>query len=252
MWTTKFCYNNLEHSTIGPHLFKWWQVSHQLCLQLGLQMGTSRRMQVRKCQWSHNLMKRGGTYGRRLGQSSKGTKMVQGFCKQVSTWNEFWTRDEVWLNIKKIWLPKGLSHKFLCPYVGPFKVLEKQIFNTYKLELLKTLKVNPIFHFLLLKLVTRDASRLNWEYTLGSPPNLIDNEHEFQVEVVFKSRQLKGWEREYLVKWKIYHLIKASWINELDMEHAQKTMEEFHNRRSKGNVLCDEDINSLLAGEEIA
>jgi hypothetical protein len=36
------------------------------------------------------------------------------------------------------------------------------------------------------------------------------------------------------------------------MEHAQKAIEEFHNRRSKGNVLCDEDINFLLVGEEIA
>jgi hypothetical protein len=25
------------------------------------------------------------------------------------------------------------------------------------------------------------------------------------VEVVFKSRQLRGWEQEYLVKWKGYH-----------------------------------------------
>ncbi len=32
-------------------------------------------------------------------------------------------------------LPKGLSHKFLGAYVGPFKVLEK-IPDTYKLELL--------------------------------------------------------------------------------------------------------------------
>jgi len=34
--------------------------------------------------------------------------------------------DEVWLNIKKIWLPEGLSHKFLGPYASPFKVLEKK------------------------------------------------------------------------------------------------------------------------------
>ncbi len=43
--------------------------------------------------------------------------------------------DEVWLNIKKIWLPEGLSHKFLGPYVSPFKVLEKKFPNTYKLKI---------------------------------------------------------------------------------------------------------------------
>jgi hypothetical protein len=31
-----------------------------------------------------------------------------------------------------------------------------------------------------------------------------------------------GW--KYLVKWKKYHLIEASWVNELNMEHAQETI----------------------------
>ncbi len=65
--------------------------------------------------------------------------------------------NEMWLNIKNFWLPKALSHKFLSPYVGPFKVLEKKFLNTYKLELLENLKVHPIFHLSFLKLVTRDV-----------------------------------------------------------------------------------------------
>jgi hypothetical protein len=50
---------------------------------------------------------------------------------------------------------------------------------------------------------------------------------------MFNSKQLRGREREYLVKWKGYHPIKASWVNELDMEHAQKAIEKFHNRSEK-------------------
>jgi len=73
----------------------------------------------------------------------------------------FEKRDEVWLNIKKIWLPKGLSHKFLGPYVGPFKVLEENFPDTYKLQLLENLKVHPIFHVSILNLVTHDVSRPN-------------------------------------------------------------------------------------------
>jgi hypothetical protein len=60
----------------------------------------------------------------------------------------------VWLNIESFRLPEGLNHKFLCPYAGPFKVLEKKFLDIYKLELLKNLKVHPIFHVSLLKLVT--------------------------------------------------------------------------------------------------
>jgi hypothetical protein len=55
----------------------------------------------------------------------------------------------------------------------------------------------------------------------------------FEMEVVLKSRQLRGQEREYLVKWKGYHPIEASWVNESDMEHAQEAIEEFHTKSAK-------------------
>jgi hypothetical protein len=73
----------------------------------------------------------------------------------------FEERHEVWLNIKKFQLSKGLSHKFLGPYATPFKVLEKKFPDTYKLELLKNLRVHPTFHVSLLKLVSRDTLRPN-------------------------------------------------------------------------------------------
>jgi hypothetical protein len=92
--------------------------------------------------------------------------------------------DEMWLNIKNCQLPKGLSHKFLGPYVGPFKMLEKKFPNTYKLQLPENLKVHPIFHVLFFKPVSRDASRPNREHNSRPPPNLIHNELEFEVEVM--------------------------------------------------------------------
>jgi hypothetical protein len=133
---------------------------------------------------------------------------------------KFQEGDEVWLNIKNFRLPKGLSHKFLGPYAGPFKVLENKLFNTYKLEQLENLRVHPTFHVSFLKPVTHNASRSNRKHNSRPPPNLVHNEPKFEVEVVLKSRQLKGQEREYLVKWKGYHPIEASWVNESNMEHA--------------------------------
>jgi hypothetical protein len=78
--------------------------------------------------------------------------------------------DEVWLNIKNIRLQEGLNHKFLGPYVGPFKVLEKKFPNIYKLKLPKNLKVHPTFHVSLLKSVSCDASKLNREHNSRPPP----------------------------------------------------------------------------------
>ncbi len=70
------------------------------------------------------------------------------------------------------------------------------------------------------------------------------------MEAMLKSRQLRGQEHEYLVKWKGYHPIEASWVNESNMEHAQKVIKEFHNRpiNNKKSIECDEDITFLLVG----
>jgi len=160
-------------------------------------------------------------------------KRYKGFADKSRREVNFEERDEVWLNIKNFQLPEGLSHKFLGPYVGPFKVLEKKFPDIYKLELLENLKVHPIFHVSLLKSVARDASMFNWEHSSRPLPDLVHNEPKFEVEVVLKSRQLKGREWEYLVKWKGYHPIEASWVNESDMEHAQEAIEEFYNGPAK-------------------
>jgi hypothetical protein len=95
------------------------------------------------------------------GQLGKGAQEVQGLCGQVPMRVKFQERDEMWLNIKNFQLPEGLSHKFLGPYAGPFKVLENKLFDTYKLELPENLRVHPTFHVSLLKSVSRDASKPN-------------------------------------------------------------------------------------------
>jgi hypothetical protein len=160
-------------------------------------------------------------------------KRYKNFTDKSQREVKFQERDEVWLNIKNFRLPEGLSHKFLGPYTSPFKVLEKKLSNTYKLELPKNLKVHPTFHVSILKLIARDASRPNREHNSRPPSDLVHNEPKLEVEAVLKLKQLKGRKREYLVKWKGYHQIGASWVNESDMEHAQEAIEEFQTRLAK-------------------
>jgi hypothetical protein len=160
-------------------------------------------------------------------------KRYKDFADKFQQEVKFQEGDEVWLNIKNFCLPEGLSHKFLSPYAGPFKVLEKKLSNTYKSELSENLRVHLTFHVSLLKLVACDASRPNQEHNSRPPLDLVHNEPEFEVEAVLKSKQLRGREQEYLVKWKGYHPIEASWVNESDMEHAQEAIEEFHTRPTK-------------------
>jgi len=121
----------------------------------------------------------------------------------------------------------------VTPYAGPFKMFEKKLFDIHKLQLPKNLRVHPTFHVYILKPVTRGASRPNREHNSRPPLDLVHNEPKFEVEAVLKSRQLRRWKLEYLVKWKGYHPIEASWVNESDMEHAQEAIEEFHIRPAK-------------------
>jgi hypothetical protein len=96
----------------------------------------------------------------------KAHKRYKDFADKSRREVKFQVGDEVWLNIKNFRLPEVLSHKFLGPYASPFKVLEKKLSNTYKLELSENLRVHPTFHVSFLKPVTHDASRPNREQNL--------------------------------------------------------------------------------------
>jgi hypothetical protein len=96
-------------------------------------------------------------------------KRYKDFANKSRQEMKFQEGDEAWLNIKNFQLPEGLSHKFLGPYVGPFKMLEKKLSDTYKLELSENLRVHPTFHVSLLKPVSRDTSRLNREHNSRPP-----------------------------------------------------------------------------------
>jgi hypothetical protein len=102
----------------------------------------------------------------------KAHKRYKDFADKSRREVKFQVGNKVWLNIKNFRLPEGLSHKFLGPYAGPFKVLEKKLSDISKLELPENLRVHPKFHVSFLKPVARDASRPNREHTSRSPTRL--------------------------------------------------------------------------------
>jgi hypothetical protein len=114
----------------------------------------------------------------------KAHKRYKDFADKSRQKVKFQKGDEVWLNIKNFRLPQGLNHKILGPYAGPFKVLEKKLSDTYKLELPKNLKVHPTFHVFFFKSIAHDASRPNREHNSRPPPDLVHNEPEFEISGV--------------------------------------------------------------------
>jgi hypothetical protein len=100
-------------------------------------------------------------------------------------------------------------------------MLEKKPLEIYKLKLLENLEVHPIFHVSFFKWVAFYASRFDWEHKSRPLLNLIDNELDFEMEVVFKSTQLQGHEQDCFVKWKYYHPIEGYLANKSNMDLAQ-------------------------------
>lgn len=58
----------------------------------------------------------------------------------------------VYLSIKNI-ITKRPNHKLENKFLGPYKITKKILENNYQLDLLPKVKIHPIFHILLLKLV---------------------------------------------------------------------------------------------------
>jgi hypothetical protein len=226
----EFCYNNLKHSGTGSTPFQMVTGKSLIVPMTWASQGQPSSDASEEVPMVTQLdEERRHLWELAKANLEKAHKRYTDFVDKSRREVKFQVGNEVWLNIKNFRLPKELSHKFL----GPFKVLEKKLSDTYKLELSENLRVHPTFHVSCLKPATRDASRPNREQNSRPPPDLDHNEPEFEVEAVFKSRQLRGREREYLVKWKGYHPIEASWVNESDMEHAQEAIEEFHTRPTK-------------------
>jgi hypothetical protein len=158
----EFCYNNSAHSTTGSTPFQMvtgkspivpvtWATQGQPSSDASEEVLMVTQLdEERKRLWE--LAK---------ANLEKTHKRYKDFADKSRREVKFQERDEVWLNIKNFRLAEGLSHKFLGPYAGPFKVLEKKLSNTYKLELSGNLIIHPTFHVFLLKSVTCDASRPN-------------------------------------------------------------------------------------------
>ena len=108
--------------------------------------------------------------------------------------------DKVWLegkNIKNNYPTAKLAPKRF----GPFEIIEEVGMGSYKIKLPYGWKIHPVFHA---SLLTRyvETEEHGPTYT-RPPPDLIDGEHEHEVETIIKSaKRGRGW--RYLVKWKGY------------------------------------------------
>ncbi len=130
----EFCYNNSEHSATGATPFQMVMGKSPIVptTWVGQPPSDASEEVPMVTQFDEERWR---LWEMAKANLEKAHKRYKDFANKSRQEVNFEKGDEVWLNIKNFWLPEGLSHKFLGPYAGPFKVLEKKLSDTYKLEL---------------------------------------------------------------------------------------------------------------------
>ena len=111
---------------------------------------------------------------------------------------------------------------------GPFVIEQVMGPLTYKLRLPRQWKIHPVFHATLLSPYKETA-------TYGSsfstpPPDLINDEEEYEVETIVRHKRVKGGSLRYLVKWVGYPTSENSWQSEEHLENAKEILDAYKRR----------------------
>ncbi|KAH7300668.1 hypothetical protein KP509_24G073700 [Ceratopteris richardii] len=134
--------------------------------------------------------------------------------------------DKVWLlrnNLQTSRPCAKLDHQKF----GPFTILAKINPVTFKLQLLSTMRIHPVFHVSMLE--PYQISPLRGERPSPSPPIEIDDHEEFEVEHVLDSRISRG-RLEYLIHWKGYDISDRTWEPAENLQRAPIKVREFHKK----------------------
>jgi hypothetical protein len=132
--------------------------------------------------------------------------------------------DKVWLEGRNLRTEQPTA-KLAPKRHGPFPIKKVLSPITYQLTLPPTWKIHDVFHVdLLTPYIETDFHGPN--YT-RPPPDLINDEEEYEVEQVLSSRRHgRGRKVQYLVKWKGYPDSDNEWVNWDDM-NADEALEDF-------------------------
>ena len=131
---------------------------------------------------------------------------------------------KVWLEASDIKTTRP-SKKLDDKRYGPFEILEAIGPSSFKLRLPPTWNIHPVFHQSLLSPYSTPSFSSQIKPT-PSPPDLIDDQEEWEVEEILDSRRRRD-RTEFLIKWKDYPHEENTWEPKDNLKHAQKLFKQF-------------------------
>ena len=150
------------------------------------------------------------------------------WAKAKKEGRKFQKGDLMWLEGHNLKMDQPTS-KLATKRYGPFPVVQVLLPVTYQLTLPEQWKIHPVFHVDLLTPYKETAFH-GTNYT-RPPPDLINDEEEYEVEQILDSRvQGRNQRVQYLVKWVGYPDSDNQWFNAEQLT-ADEAIREFKRRR---------------------
>ena len=147
-----------------------------------------------------------------------------------SNYRPFKLHQKVWLESKNIKL--GFNKKISTKREGPFPIIKVLGPINYRLELPEGWKMHNDFHASLLMPYTKNE--VHGPNDLQPPPDIIEDEPEYEVKLILKHKRTKNHGIQYQVKWKGYPVSEATWEHEENLTHAYEVLRDYQERRHLG------------------
>ena len=151
------------------------------------------------------------------------TRVQHSWVKHCDT-PQYRVGDRVWLDGRNLKMDQPTS-KLAPQRHGPFVIVQVMSPVSYWLQLPHQWCIHPVFHIDLLTPYCKTTT--HGENYQHPPPELIDNEEEYEVEAILNSCQFgQGRRPQYLVKWLGYPNSDNQW-EDADKVHTDDLVQDF-------------------------
>ena len=130
-----------------------------------------------------------------------------------------------------------VTPKLTQRFIGPFVVKRVLSPLVYELELPPTLPVHPVFHVSKLQPYHADVDPARQQEPPRPPPELVDDNEEYEVEEVLNKRLTRRGRGpplvQYLVRWKGYEDWECTWEAADNLENSRDLVMEYERRQQE-------------------